>query len=95
MLKNDVVIFKSGSKLAAASGKKDKKSSTCFANMTYIARNDSKGFVNAIVKDLDPVAKLLYPTFTAIARQAPILMQQKFLQHLFLEVRIESKFKAF
>jgi iron(III) transport system substrate-binding protein len=72
MLKNDVVIFKSGSKLAAASGKKgQKKPLLAFANMTYIARNDSKGFVNAIVQDLDPVAKLLYPTFTAIARQAP------------------------
>ena len=72
MLKNDVVIFKSGSKLAAASGKKGQKNPLlAFANMTYIARNDSKGFVNAIVKDLDPVAKLLYPTFTAIARQAP------------------------
>jgi iron(III) transport system substrate-binding protein len=72
MLKNDVVIFKSGSKLAAASGKKgQKKPLLAFANMTYIARNDSKGFVNGIVKDLDPIAKLLYPTFTAIARQAP------------------------
>ena len=72
MLKNDIVIFKSGSKLAAASGKKgQKKPLLAFANMTYIARNDSKGFVNAIVKELDPVAKLLYPTFTAIARQAP------------------------
>ena len=72
MLRNDVVIFKSGSKLAAASGKKGQKNPLlAFANMTYIARNDSKGFVNAIVKDLDPVAKLLYPTFTAIARQAP------------------------
>ena len=71
MLKNDIVIFKSGSKLAAASGKKgQKKPLLAFANMTYIARNDSKGFVNAIVQDLDPVAKLLYPTFTAIARQA-------------------------
>ena len=72
MLKNDVVIFKSGSKLAAASGKKgQKKPLLAFANMTYIARNDSKGFVNGIVQDLDPVSKLLYPTFTAIARQAP------------------------
>ena len=72
MLKNDMVIFKSGSKLAAASGKKGQKNPLlAFANMTYIARNDSKGFVNAIVQDLDPVAKLLYPTFTAIARQAP------------------------
>ncbi|MBF0276352.1 MAG: extracellular solute-binding protein [SAR324 cluster bacterium] len=72
MLKNDLVIFKSGSKLAAASGKKGQnKPLIGFTNMTYIARNESKGFVNAIVKDLDPVSKLLYPTFTAIARQAP------------------------
>jgi iron(III) transport system substrate-binding protein len=72
MLNNDIVIIKSGSKLAAASGKKgQKKPLLAFANMTYIARNDSKGFVNAIVKELDPVAKLLYPTPTAIARQAP------------------------
>ena len=72
ILKNDVVIFKSGSKLAAASGKKgQKKPLLAFANMTYVARNDSKGYVNAIVQELDPVSKLLYPTFTAIARQAP------------------------
>ena len=72
MLKNDLVLFKSGSKLAAASGKADQDNPLiAFANMTYVARNDSKGFVNGIVKDLDPIAKLLYPTFTAIARQAP------------------------
>ena len=39
--------------------------------MTYIARNDSKGYVNRILADVDPVGKLIYPTFTAIARQAP------------------------
>jgi iron(III) transport system substrate-binding protein len=72
MLKNDLVIFKSGSKLAGATGKKgQKKPLIGFTNMTYIARNDSKGYVNAIVQELDPVSKLLYPTFTAIARQAP------------------------
>ncbi|MBT4068804.1 MAG: solute-binding protein [Candidatus Marinimicrobia bacterium] len=72
MLKNDLVIFKSGSKLAGATGKKDQnKPLIGFINMTYIARNDSKGYVNAIVQELDPVSKLVYPTFTAIARQAP------------------------
>ncbi len=72
LLANDLVIFKSGSKLAGASGKKgQEKPLIAFANMTYIARNESKGYVNKILSDVDPVAKLVYPTFTAIARQAP------------------------
>lgn len=72
MLANDLVIFKSGSKLAGASGKKgQKKPLIAFANMTYIARNESKGYVNKILSGADPVGKLVYPTFTAIARQAP------------------------
>jgi len=72
LLANDLVIFKSGSKLAGASGKKgQQKPLIAFANMTYIARNESKGYVNKILGDADPVAKLVYPTFTAIARQAP------------------------
>lgn len=72
LLANDLVIFKSGSKLAGASGKKgQEKPLIAFANMTYIARNESKGYVNKILADADPVAKLVYPTFTAIARQAP------------------------
>jgi iron(III) transport system substrate-binding protein len=72
LLANDLVIFKSGSKLARASGQKGQtKPLIAFANMTYIARNDSKGYVNKILSDVDPVGKLVYPTFTAIARQAP------------------------
>lgn len=72
LLANDLVIFKSGSKLARASGKKgQKKPLIAIANMTYIARNGSKGYVNRILTDVDPVGKLVYPTFTAIARQAP------------------------
>lgn len=72
LLANDLVIFKSGSKLARASGKKgQKKPLIGFANMTYIARNDSKGYVNKILAKVDPVGKLVYPTFSAIARQAP------------------------
>ena len=72
LLANDLMIFKSGSKLARASGNKgQKKPLIAIANMTYIARNDSKGYVNRILADVDPVGKLIYPTFTAIARQAP------------------------
>ena len=72
LLANDMVIFKSGSKLARASGKKgQKRPLIAFANMTYIARNDSKGYVNKILAKVDPVGKLIYPTFTAIGRQAP------------------------
>ncbi len=72
LLANDLVIFKSGSKLARASGKKGQKNPLiAFANMTYIARNDSKGYANKILAKVDPVGKLVYPTFSAIARQAP------------------------
>jgi iron(III) transport system substrate-binding protein len=72
LLQNDIVIFKSGSKLAGASGLKGQdKPLLAIANMTYIARNDSDDYVNVIVSELDPVAKLVYPTFTSIARRAP------------------------
>ncbi len=72
LLANDLVIFKSGTKLAVASGKKGQaKPLISIANMTYISRNDSKGLVNRMMLDVDPVAKLIYPTFMAVGRQAP------------------------
>jgi iron(III) transport system substrate-binding protein len=72
LLQNDIVIFKSGSKLAGASGLRGQdKPLLAIANMTYIARNDSDDYANVIVADLDPVAKLVYPTFTSIAANAP------------------------
>lgn len=72
MLANDLVIFKSGSKLADAAGKAGQDDAMiAFTNMTYISRNESKGNVNAIIQDLDPISKLVYPTFTSIAREAP------------------------
>jgi iron(III) transport system substrate-binding protein len=72
MLRNDMVIFKSGSKLAGAAGKKGQKNPlVAITNMTHIAYNDSKGYINRLTIDLDPVAKVIYPTYTAIARQAP------------------------
>ncbi|UCH75712.1 MAG: ABC transporter substrate-binding protein, partial [Rhodospirillales bacterium] len=72
MLRNDLVIFKSGSKLGGASGKPGQdKPLIGYNNMTRIADNDAKGYVGRFFVELDPVAKIIYPTYTAIARQAP------------------------
>ena len=72
MLDNDIVIYKSGSKLADAAGKAGQdEAMIAMSNMTYIARNDSKGNVNAIVADLDPVSRLVYPNFMSIGAHAP------------------------
>jgi iron(III) transport system substrate-binding protein len=71
MLHNDLVIFKSGSKLGGASGKPGQdKPLVSYNNMTRIADNAKKGYVNRFFVDLDPAAKVIYPTYTAIARQA-------------------------
>ena len=72
LLQNDVVIFKSGSKLVEASGTPGQENPLiAFAYMTYISKNESDGFVNAYLADLDPAAKWVYPTYTAIANRAP------------------------
>ncbi len=72
LLHNDAVITKSGSKTAAASGKPGQKNPPAFFGaMTYYRYNFSKGLVNKLVVDLDPAAKIIYPTYMGIARQAP------------------------
>ena len=72
LMHNDIVITKSGSKSAAASGKAGQKNPPAFFGaMTYYRYNFSKGLVNKLVVDLDPVAKIIYPTYMGIARQAP------------------------
>jgi iron(III) transport system substrate-binding protein len=72
LLANDVVIFKSGSKLADAAGKKGQTDPLiAMTNMTYIARNDAKGNVNAIMTDVDPFSKMVYPTYMSVAANAP------------------------
>ena len=72
LLANDVVIFKSGSKLADATGSAGQDDAmVAMTNMTYISRNDSKGNVNAIMSDLDPVSRMVYPTFMSIGANAP------------------------
>jgi iron(III) transport system substrate-binding protein len=72
ILRNDLVILKSGSKSAAASGKPGQKNPPAFfGSMTYARYNATKGLVNKFFLDIDPAAKIIYPTYTAIARQAP------------------------
>jgi iron(III) transport system substrate-binding protein len=72
LLHNDPVIMKSGSKAAKASGNPGQENPPLFFGpMTYYRYNFTKGYVNALAEDLDPVAKLIYPTYVAIGRQAP------------------------
>ena len=72
VLHNDLVILKSGSKSAKASGKKGQSNPPAFFGaMTYYRYNFSKGLVNKFFIDIAPAAKIIYPTYTAIARQAP------------------------
>jgi len=72
LLHNDLVILKSGSKVAAASGKKGQKAPPIgITSYTYVRYNQSKDYVNAVVTPMAPVESLIYPTYTGIARQAP------------------------
>lgn len=71
LLKNDAIPNKSGPKLVAASGTKGARNPMIsMSNMTHIAYNEEQGLVNRFVVDLDPVAKIIYPTYTAITRFA-------------------------
>jgi iron(III) transport system substrate-binding protein len=72
LLHNDLVILKSGSKVAEASGKKGQQNPPIgITNYSYLRYNESKDFANKIMTGIDPVSALFYPTFFAIARQAP------------------------
>jgi iron(III) transport system substrate-binding protein len=72
MLANDLVIYKSGSKLVDAAGKAGQDDALIvMGSMTYISRNESKGNVNAILSDLDPVSRMVFPTYMSIAAHAP------------------------
>ncbi|NOY08411.1 MAG: ABC transporter substrate-binding protein [Spirochaetes bacterium] len=72
LLHNDLIILKSGGKVAAASGKRGQENPPIsIIYFTYLRYNDSKKYANGVITPLDPVEKLVYPTYTAIARQAP------------------------
>jgi iron(III) transport system substrate-binding protein len=72
LLRNDLVILKSGSKVAEASGKRGQSRPPIgITNYSYIRYNESKDFANKIMVDIDPISAVFYPTYFAIARQAP------------------------
>ncbi|MBL6945780.1 MAG: ABC transporter substrate-binding protein [Rhodospirillales bacterium] len=72
LIANDIVIFKSGSKLAAASGKKGQdKPLIVLAPMHYLTRNKTKGYVNAVLEGMEPASVYTYSSYTTIARFAP------------------------
>ena len=72
LLKNDVVIFKSGSKMSAAVGKKGlKRPFISFDNMSRLGYNKRKGYVLRAFVKLEPVGRLTYLNYLGIARQAP------------------------
>lgn len=72
LLHNDLVILKSGGKVAKASGQKGQEEPpVSISPFTYLRYNDSKDYVNALITPLAPVEGVIYPTYTAIARQAP------------------------
>jgi len=71
LLHNDLIILKSGSKVAAASGKKGQEAPPiAITNYTYIRYNASKDYVNREITPLDPVENIVTPIYTGIARQA-------------------------
>jgi len=72
LLHNDLIILKSGGKTAAASGKRGQTNPPIsIIYFTYLRYNESKKYANGVIHPMDPVEKLIYPTYTAIARQAP------------------------
>lgn len=72
LLKNDLVIYDSGSKLATASGLKGQNNPPItFSSMHYINKNGSDDYANAILYDIDPAGVFAYSTYTSIAGQAP------------------------
>ena len=72
LIHNDLIITKSGSKVAEASGKTGQDNPPIgMTSYTYVRYNESKDFVNKPAQGINPVDKLVYPTYTGIARQAP------------------------
>jgi iron(III) transport system substrate-binding protein len=72
LLKNDLIILSSGSKSAEASGQTGQSDPPItIGSFTYIRYNSTKGFVNEVFQELDPVSGVIYPTYTGIAAFAP------------------------
>ncbi|WP_138467782.1 ABC transporter substrate-binding protein [Poseidonocella sp. HB161398] len=72
LIRNDMVIYDSGSKLAAASGLPGQEAPpVVFSSMHYLNKNASDGYRNAILYDIAPAGVFAYSTYTSIAGMAP------------------------
>lgn len=72
LIENDLVIYSSGSKLAAASGAIGQENPPIsLSSMHYVNKNASDGYANAILYDVEPSGLYAYSTYTSIAGLAP------------------------
>lgn len=72
LLKNELVIYSSGSKLATASGLKGQASPPItFSSMHYINKNKSDDYANTILYDANPAGIFAYSTYVVVAGRAP------------------------
>ncbi len=73
LIHNDIVILKSGGKVAQASGQKGQDNApVSIGPLAYGASyNRNKGYVNGLIYPVEPADGVIYPTYMSIARQAP------------------------
>jgi iron(III) transport system substrate-binding protein len=72
LLKNDLIFIESGGKVTGSSGTKGQKDPPIsITSFTYYRYNQTSNYVNGLVYPMDPCDGVIYPTYTAIARQAP------------------------
>ena len=73
LLHNDLIISDSGGTVTGASGKKGQKGlpPISITTFTYLRYNQTKDYINNLLFPLDPFDGIIFPTYTAIGRQAP------------------------
>ena len=73
LLHNDLIISDSGGTVSGASGKKGQSGlpPVSINTFTYLRYNNTKEYINGLLYPLDPFDGIIFPTYTAIARQAP------------------------
>jgi iron(III) transport system substrate-binding protein len=72
LIGNDIVISDNSSKIATAVGLRGQtKPPMAFSVIHYLTKNQSDNYANAIPYDLQPAALFSYPTYVAVAGQAP------------------------
>ncbi|MDC7244282.1 MAG: ABC transporter substrate-binding protein [Sphaerochaetaceae bacterium] len=73
LLHNDLIISDSGGTVTGASGKKGQQGlpPVSITTFTYLRYNRTKDYINELLFPLDPFDGIIFPTYTAIARQAP------------------------